>query len=98
MSHPHPDPVSRRQAREILANPARWADRPSLIQLARWVAASAEGLVVTQRRLAARRAAPGRAIPRAPHLRLINGGLSETDPLSAHRDSDLPRGSNGGLS
>lgn len=72
MSYPLSDPISRRQAREVLANPGRWADRPSLIALARMIAASAEGLVVTQRRLAARR--PGRPVARAPHLRIVDGG------------------------
>lgn len=78
MPHPNSDPISRRQAREILANPGRWSDRPSLIQLARMIAASAEGLVVTQRRLAPSRATPnlvGRPIHGAPAgWRLIDGG------------------------
>lgn len=95
-----PDPISRRQAREIIANPGAWSDRPSLIQLARMIAASAEGLVVTQRRLAPRGAAtalPGRPAPQAPHLRILDGGLSGTAPRQAHRASDLPGGFDGWL-
>ena len=103
----HTDPVSRRQAREILADPHRWSDRPSLIQLARMIAASAEGLVVTQRRLAegpkgrhafgANESPTGRPVPNAPHLRVVDGGLSGTAPRQAYRSGDALRGFDGGL-
>lgn len=67
------EPLSRRDAEAILADPARWADRPSLVALARMVAASALGHTVTQRRRAAHR-------PARPALRVIDGGRADEAP------------------
>lgn len=67
-------PCGLTDARHILANPAAYAARPSLVALARMVAASAMGRTVTQRRLA------GHPAPKAPHLRVIYGGKAHPAP------------------
>lgn len=83
---PSPNPVTRDQALQIIANPQAFADRPSLIALARMVAASALGHTITQRR----RATPRTALPQ-PRLTVIQGGrAADADARQAYRLGDAP--------
>lgn len=68
-------PRCRMDAAQILANPAAYADRPSLIQLAQLVRASETGQALIQLR---RGRAPCRRPDGVltPHLTVIEGGLA----------------------
>lgn len=61
-------PRSRIDAAHVLANPAAYSDRPSLIRLAQLVCASAEGKALAQTRRAQLRTR------RRPRSILIQGG------------------------